>query len=88
MPYIERSERAKYDDVINQIIRILNKVSIDNIDGELNYLISKIFKDLYEPRYFDYNRAIGVLESVKQEFYRRVVAPYEDNKIIEKGDIE
>jgi hypothetical protein len=88
MPYIERSERAKYDDVINQIIRILNEVSVDSIDGELNYLITKIFKDLYEPRYFNYNRAIGVLESVKQEFYRRVVAPYEDNKIIEKGDIE
>jgi len=31
---------------------------------------------------------IGVLECVKQEFYRRKVAPYEDIKIIENGDIE
>jgi hypothetical protein len=28
-----------------------------------------------------------VLESVKLEFYRRAVAAYEDNKIVENGDI-
>ncbi len=29
----------------------------------------------------------GVLENVKQEFYRRVGEPYEDKKIRENGDI-
>jgi hypothetical protein len=31
--------------------------------------------------------ATGVLENIKQEFYRRVASPYEDKKINENGDI-
>ena len=30
----------------------------------------------------------GVLENVKQEFYRRIAASYEDKKIVENGDIK
>jgi hypothetical protein len=30
----------------------------------------------------------GVLENIKQEFYRRVASAYEDKKIIENGDIK
>jgi hypothetical protein len=30
----------------------------------------------------------GVLENIKQEFYRRVASPYEDKKILENGDIK
>ena len=30
----------------------------------------------------------GVLENIKQEFYRRVALPYEEKKIIENGDIK
>jgi hypothetical protein len=33
------------------------------------------------------NEIIGVLECAKQEFYRRVAAPYEDTKIQENGDV-
>jgi hypothetical protein len=29
----------------------------------------------------------GVLENVKQEFYRRAAAPYEDKKILQNGDV-
>ena len=38
-------------------------------------------------KYEEYNSVVGVLESVKLEFYRRAVAAYEDNKIVENGDI-
>jgi hypothetical protein len=44
-------------------------------------------KGLYPPKYFNYNRAIGVLECIKLEFYRRMVGPYEDIKIKEAGDV-
>ena len=37
--------------------------------------------------YHAYNEIIGVLECVKQEFYRRMVAPYEDKKCEENGDV-
>jgi hypothetical protein len=29
----------------------------------------------------------GVLENIKQEFYRRIASQYEDKKILENGDI-
>jgi hypothetical protein len=30
----------------------------------------------------------GVLENIKQEYYRRIAVPYEDEKIVENGDIK
>ena len=38
--------------------------------------------------YEDYRNFIGELESAKLEIYRRLVAPYEDKKIKENGDVE
>lgn len=57
------------------------------MDGRLNYIVTVLLKRLYTPRYFNYNRAMGVLECVKQEFYRRVVAEYENEKIKENRDV-
>ncbi len=37
--------------------------------------------------YDNYNTVIGVLESMKLEMYRRTVAPYEDLKVQENGDV-
>jgi len=31
--------------------------------------------------------AMGVLSAITEEFYRRKVAPYEDEKIVENGDV-
>lgn len=72
---------------IQGILKVLNTVPKENADGELNYVITKILRGLYGPGYYNYNRAIGVLESVKQEYYRRIVVPYEDKKIKETDDI-
>jgi hypothetical protein len=30
----------------------------------------------------------GILENIKQEFYRRAAAPYEDRKISQNGDVK
>jgi len=30
---------------------------------------------------------VGVLECAKLELYRRIAAPYEDEKIVETGDV-
>ena len=87
MPYIKPDERAKWEGVIGEVIRIVSEIPEDKKEGELNYLITSFMKRIYNPRYFDYNRAIGLLECIKQEFYRRIVAPYEDTKISENGDL-
>lgn len=79
MPYINQTE----------------KEDIDNGDfpisvGQLNYCITKLcdgFLNLGHKKYKDYNDVVGVLESAKLEFYRRMVVPYEDKKINENGDV-
>lgn len=58
--------------------------------GELNYAITRLildYMDISDANYHDYNEVVGVLESVKLEFYRRSVVPYEDKKIGENGDV-
>lgn len=63
--------------------------------GELNYAVS-VLMDAYlsraaerdgRTRYAHLNEVIGVLECAKLELYRRVAAPYEDEKIDENGDV-
>lgn len=58
--------------------------------GALNFMIHDLVDQYLEAngrRYQSYNDVIGALECVKQEFYRRLVAPYEDNKRMENGDV-
>jgi len=86
IPYIRKEERERYDPIIAQLVESLPE-DVTAIDGNLNYVITKILKTVYEPRYFNYNRAVGMLECVKQEFYRVVVSPYEDLKREQHGDV-
>ena len=37
--------------------------------------------------YATFNEVVGVLECAKQEFYRRVVAGYEQEKFVANGDV-
>jgi hypothetical protein len=87
LPYIRPKKREKYRKVLDELIGILKSSSVEETDGELNYIVTKILKEVYPLRYFHLNRAIGVLECIKQEYYRRVAAPYEDTKMRESGDV-
>jgi hypothetical protein len=58
--------------------------------GELNWKITTTIQSYLEPYGISYqtlNEVIGVLECVKAELYRRVVAPYEDGKCAINGDV-
>lgn len=88
MPYIKQEDRGKWKGVLEDIADELKDLPVDAVDGNLNYLISSVLKKAYPAKYFNYNRAIGMLECVKQEFYRRDVGPYEDKKIEENGDVD
>ena len=87
MPYIKPGNRAKYDRVLRDLVEILKALPPEEVDGELNYVFTKLLKEIYPLRYFHINKAIGVLECAKLEYYRRVAAPYEDTKILESGDV-
>ncbi len=87
MPYITQEERPKYDKLLIELIEVLKALPVESVDGNLNYVVTRIIKEVYPLRYFHINRAMGVLECIKQEFYRRVAAPYEDTKIEQNGDV-
>jgi hypothetical protein len=57
--------------------------------GELNYAITKACNDYLVPplTYAGINTVVGVLECVKQELYRRLAAPYEDEACRKNGDV-
>ena len=77
MPYI-KTEYRKVIEIIPQSV------------GELNYVITKIcdnYKRSEGESYQTYNDIIGALEGAKLELYRRKIAPYEDKKIVENGDV-
>ena len=59
-------------------------------EGQFNYVITKIAHRLIKKwgeKYAHYNAIVGVLECVKQELYRRRIAPYEDKAIEKNGDL-
>ncbi len=87
LPYVKPENRAKYEKALDELIGILKSLPVEEVDGELNYVVTKILKQTYPLRYFHINKAIGVLECAKLEFYRRVAAPYEDKKMRESGDV-
>ena len=87
MPYIKKEKRPEVDALVAPLLEHLKTLPIEEQDGTFNYIITKIL-NLYPAKYFHYNRALGVLSAVREEFYRKVVAPYEDAKITENGEVE
>jgi ribosomal protein S3AE len=87
LPYIKSEKRKKYEKIIQELASILKSLPPEEVDGDLNYVVTKLLKEVYPLRYYHINKAVGVLECIKLEFYRRVAAPYEDLKIKESGDV-
>ena len=82
MPYIRQEDRQRFD-------RIIDSIPAPESAGELNYVFTRIIHDYVGNRwnYAGMNDVLGALEGAKLEFYRRVVAPYEDQKIQQNGDV-
>jgi len=89
MPYIKEKRK-----VFNTVIYDLcSRLSNNNaVWGELNYIISKLLYivvyKVHRKCYFTFMCAMGTLVCVMFEFYRRWIAPYEDEKKEENGDID
>lgn len=85
MPYIQADARPAIDALVDPLIEHLENAD----DGSVNYAITRILRGVYakQVRYERINRAMGVLACVQAEFYRRVAAPYEDQKTRENGDV-
>ena len=80
MPYIDQALRDVIDRGMEQ----------PNNPGQLNYVLTQVVKayiDRNELNYQTINDIVGALEGAKLEFYRRVAAPYENDKIEQNGDV-
>jgi len=79
MPYIKQEERLAIPSMVPES------------PGELNYLITKLLLEYIDEKggmsYTVVNEIVGVLECAKLELYRRLAAPYEDQKCEENGDV-
>ncbi len=88
MPYIPSDERQRFDPLITSLSAELQRDGCK--DGHLNYVISSLVSRAFAAnrRYAEANKLMGVLQCVAAEFYRLDVAPYEDQKRAEHGDID
>lgn len=94
MPYINPEARGELDSFTLPIMETA---------GKLNFMLTRVCQTYLlnheswngggDPRtkwtntYQDYNDILGALEACKLEFYRRLVVPYEDEKIRQNGDV-
>jgi hypothetical protein len=90
MPYIKQEDRRKFDHGYDfEPMLELCGMACDN-PGDLNYAISMLCKSYIQHKgenYQHYNDILGALEGAKLELNRRHIAPYEDIKIKENGDL-
>lgn len=87
MPYIRELIREKYNEPVKALFNELIKNNYST--GELNYCLTLLIWSLFNhnQKYETANSLLGVLESVKLEFYRKQVVPYESKKEKENGDV-
>ncbi len=78
MPYIKQEQRGTF-------------YAPDFKDaGHLNYFITKAlisYMQQHGLRYQTLNDCLGALEGAKLELQRRIIGPYENEKIVENGDV-
>ncbi|HDY89351.1 MAG TPA: hypothetical protein ENH82_14695 [bacterium] len=82
MPYIEEYRRHNLHPIIEQM-DLLDVCA----DGDLNYILFTFCKRYIKPSYNNYKNYIGELRQCATEIERRLLAPYEDEKIKENGDV-
>jgi hypothetical protein len=86
MPYIKADDRVQYERPINDMFRPGSLPP----PGDLNYVITRLclkYLAAHGECYQTYNEIVGVLESAKLEFYRTHVAPYENVKRSQNGEV-
>lgn len=83
MPYIDKNKRHNIE-----LLFGIDSLIFD--PGELNYLITRFVDEFVKrkgEKYSVFNEVVGVLECCKLEYYRRMVAPYEEKKKKQNGDV-
>jgi hypothetical protein len=89
MPYIVQEHRAIYGETLAKLLD--NLLLQGNLaSGDVNYIITRIADYVFTHSGANYSAGkdvLGTLEAVKLEFYRRRMAPYEDKKAKQNGEV-
>ena len=88
MPYIKTEDKEPFDKPLSDLLQVVLQRGLSN--GELNYLITQLalmYLDKHGTSYNTISDVVKAMECAKLEFYRRVAAPYENEKIRENGDV-
>lgn len=95
MPYIPKEKRKKYDILIDELAHILNtRADNDELSGELNFVLFRLARLLCDGEsggkrgYARMAVVSSALSEAQAEFRRRVMIPYENEKISLAGDVE
>jgi len=82
MPYIPRPRRIQLAPLIAEMVEQEVKA-----DGDLNYLLFYYAKYHVPQSYNSLKNYLGELIEAAEEIRRKLLAPYEDEKIKENGDV-
>ena len=89
MPYLTEDARAQLDEHINGLLKVLLETDV-SVPGGLNYAICRVADGVIAAKgesYSQYNNLLGSVEAAKLEIYRRMVAPYENAKSYQNGEV-
>lgn len=84
-PYIELKARPSLDTHLEHLLEFLDVAQLS--PGEKNYVLTRIAIAMTGTRYADHEAVLGRLVAVTLEWWRRVMVPYEDQKVIANGDV-
>lgn len=82
MPYIKKEDRLIFDEIIN----LMKELDV-KANGDLNYILYAYCKRFIPKNYNSLKNFCGELRQSATEIERRIVGPYENNKIKENSDI-
>jgi hypothetical protein len=93
MPYIANDARGRLDPHIHSLAKEICALTGDDgheaaFAGYLNYACTRLALAVIPAvRYWSIATVVGVFKTVGDEFYRRVAAPYEDERAAQNGDV-
>lgn len=91
MPYVKREKRPKLD----LVVELMHELQFDakpehgvKADGDLNYILFAYCRRHIKPSYNNYKNYCGELRQCATEIERRLLANYENGKMLENGDVK
>lgn len=72
---------------MDKIVDLMKELDV-KVDGDLNYILYAFCKRHITPSYNNYKNFNGELSECVAEIRAKLMRPYEDQKIIENGDVE